>query len=256
MFFSPDTSPSSLATSSPVESSATHVPSSPPRESRKSPPLPKLNLDDCKPIFSSTSTNTSNNAAANPSTAFVFTSSRTLRNLHNYSQTTDDAQGRQPSASSQVSSHVPASPGQQHPGTPKRPALSAAQLASHSVGAVDARCIVSLSMRAAGFVPLPRSPAHRPSGMSGPSTPMHSPVPTPADPPYFPPIVFVNPSNVTTTSLWDYQRNLQYGSKAAFRKARYTPLAERWPHIRVHWHARAWHVVFLKFVLQHAFVEV
>ena len=41
--------------------------------------------------------------------------------------------------------------------------------------------------------------------------PLLSPVPTPADPPRFPPIVFVNPSNVASASLWDYQRTLSYG---------------------------------------------
>jgi hypothetical protein len=86
--------------------------------------------------------------------------------------------------------------------------LSPAQLARHSLGAVDARCIVSANMRAAGFVPLVHSPISDPSA---PSTPLVAPVPTPKDPPRFPPIVFVDPSHFTTSSMWEYQRNLPYG---------------------------------------------
>lgn len=200
-----DPSQSSLTTPATEESFA-HVLSSPSRGNRKSPPPPKLNLEDCKPVFSATE---ESNAAPSPSTSFVFTSSRTLRNLHNYSPSLDDA-GPHPPVSSPTSSNGSQSPGRQ-PRAPGRPLLSPAQLARHSMGAVDARCIVSPKMRAAGFVPLPHSPAHQSSNTSGPSSPVPSPVPTPVEPPRFPPIVFFNPSNVTTTPLWDYQRNLQYG---------------------------------------------
>lgn len=202
----PNTYSSSLTTPTTVESSTSQDISS----SRKSPPPPKLNLDECKHIFSTTTTNTSTNAAVNPSTAFVFTSSRTLPNLYNCSHSTDEVHPHNSSASSPGSLNSSISPGSQ-PCTPKRPVLSPAQLARHSMGAVDARCIVSPNMRAAGFVPLHHSSPYQPSSLSGPSTSILSPVPTPVDPPRFPPIVFCNPANVTTTPLWDYQRKLQYG---------------------------------------------
>ncbi|OBZ71777.1 hypothetical protein A0H81_08255 [Grifola frondosa] len=47
----------------------------------KSPPPPPINLDDCKPLLSTTDTNTSTNSGINGSSAFVFTSSRTIRAL-------------------------------------------------------------------------------------------------------------------------------------------------------------------------------
>lgn len=97
------------------------------------------------------------------------------------------------------------------PRSSRAPSLSPAQLASHSMGAVDARCIVSPNMRAAGFIPLPHSPHHQPSHLAGPSTALPSAVPTPIDPPRFPPIVFINPTNVASTPMWEYQRTLEYG---------------------------------------------
>ncbi|PSR73538.1 hypothetical protein PHLCEN_2v10457 [Hermanssonia centrifuga] len=92
-----------------------------------------------------------------------------------------------------------------------RPTLSPSQLARHSQGAVDTRYIVSPNMRAAGFVPLAHTPLNQPFNASLPSSSTSSSVPTPIDPPRFPPIVFINPSNITSTPMWDYQRTSSYG---------------------------------------------
>jgi hypothetical protein len=213
---SPHSTPGSVCTparSFTLDSFPKKASNSPPRLHRKSPPPPKLNLDDLKPTISTTTTNTSTNASLNPSTAFVFTSSRTLRSLHNHSLSAGDAQPLLPPANilpSPRSSPTDA-PSSRSTRASKRVVLSQAQLALHSVGALDARCIVSPSMRAAGFVPLPHSPLYQPSSLSDSSTPMPSPVITPAEPPRFPPIVFFSSPNVTSTPLWEYQRNLAYG---------------------------------------------
>ena len=211
------TSSSNSSSTSPTPQTTSdkrQVSTSPPRLARKSPPPPKLNLDDCKPVLPTTFASTSPNAASNSSTAFVFTSSRTLRTLHSHSRSVDDARPLSPLANidpsyspSYASSDNSTSPSADNR-TQKRPLLSPTQLARHSLGAVDARCTVSPNMRAAGFVPLNHAPQYAPSTLSGPSTP--SPVPTPADPPPFPPIVFVNPTNVSTTPMWDYQYTLNY----------------------------------------------
>ncbi|KAJ3474905.1 hypothetical protein NLI96_g12186 [Meripilus lineatus] len=77
-------------------------------------------------------------------------------------------------------------------------------------------------MRAAGFVPLahtltPMTHSRHQSASSiisigdsvSPGTP--SSIPTPSEPPPFPPLMFVNPSVVTTTPMWEYQRALGWG---------------------------------------------
>ncbi|TCD70493.1 hypothetical protein EIP91_003254 [Steccherinum ochraceum] len=174
-----------------------------PQPSRKSPPPTKINLDDCKLLFATTA-NTSNNTSLNPSSAFVFTSSRTLRP----SAPINDSS---PSVSSVFApSSAPSSPSVSPP-TPhsrhaSRPSLSTSQLAKHSQGALDARCTVGPNMRAAGFVPLshtftPASQSHTPQDQltSSPSTTSY---PTPSDPPPFPPIMFVRTRSPTWELGW------------------------------------------------------
>ncbi|KIP09868.1 hypothetical protein PHLGIDRAFT_34227 [Phlebiopsis gigantea 11061_1 CR5-6] len=182
-----------------------------PTFNRRSTPPPKLNLGDCSSsLVTTTTTNTSTNAASKPSTAFVFTSSRTIRTLHSLSHPADDAPllPSEPIPSPSPASSPDPAKSEQRARPHKAPSLSSAQLARHSVGAFDARCVVSSSMRAAGFVPLTQTSAHRLSTSSTPPLPL---VPTPADPPRFPPIVFVSPTNVASASFWDYQRTLPYG---------------------------------------------
>ncbi|KAF7792130.1 hypothetical protein EIP86_003160 [Pleurotus ostreatoroseus] len=206
-------SPPTTESSPPPSSSSTS--SSPPRSRRKSPPPPKLNLDELKPILPASL------ATSGTSTSFVFTSSRTIRSLHNHSRSLNDAHPPTPSAEAPSSPQgsVPDSPSSTTSSSPSphfrknpKPVLSSVQLARHSQGAVDARCIVSSNMRAAGFVPLAHTPFTGPYN-SIPSTPGSSgSIPTPMDPPRFPPIVFVNPTNVTSTSMWEYQRSFTYGA--------------------------------------------
>ncbi|CAL1702138.1 unnamed protein product [Somion occarium] len=190
--------------------SDTSVPTSPKGPSSKFPPPPKLKLDAFKPILSTTATNTSSNSSSNPSTAFVFTSSRTTHSGL--------------SSASGSPATPPASPSTDLLYAQKpRPTLTASQLARHSLGALDARCIVGPSMRAAGFVPLahnlsphsyPHQQAHPLSSLptsSGDGAPSSSgststAFPTPTDPPPFPPIMFVNPTAVTAVPMWDYQK--------------------------------------------------
>ena len=181
---------------------------------RKTPPPPKLNLDDCRSIVTPTTASTSTNASSSSGTAFVFTS-RTIRSLHGRSQSIKDAQQHPHSASDTVStpgSSVPSIPSTPSPTSSGRifgkPNLTHALLARHSHGAVDARYIVSPNMRAAGFVPLAYTPSAQPRTPVSPAS--ISPAPTPIDPPPFPPIVFVSPASVMTTPMWDYQRNLDY----------------------------------------------
>ncbi|KAH9853840.1 hypothetical protein C2E23DRAFT_97293 [Lenzites betulinus] len=126
---------------------------------RKTPPPTFINLDDCKPILSTTTTNTSTNSSKNGTTAFVFTSSRTLRALQ-------DEEDRQKS---------PGLPAVPTPGTPPTPSsaassysarsraqLTLSQLTKHSEGAIDARSLIGPKMRAAGFVDLPHTLGPRP----------------------------------------------------------------------------------------------
>ncbi|GBE79171.1 hypothetical protein SCP_0203680 [Sparassis crispa] len=169
---------------------------------RKSPAPPSINLDDCKPILPTTRSTTGSGSSSGSSTAFVFTSSRTTRHHHQQ----PDSQPSSPSSMHSVSTTST------HRG---RPALSPSQLARHSEGAVDTRNILGPNMRAAGFVHLsqalaPESHAmlHGSSTASSPQSPgtvndLH----TPSDPPPFPPILFVNPSVVGSTPMWEYQRS-------------------------------------------------
>ncbi|KAI0773835.1 hypothetical protein C8Q74DRAFT_1368383 [Fomes fomentarius] len=179
-----------------------------------------IKLDGCKPILSTTSTNTSTNSSAHGTTAFVFTSSRTLRALRDQSE---DALQRLSPASSIASSHPspPTSPTSEYSShSPKgRASLTLSQVVKHSQGAIDARFLLGPKMRAAGFVNLPNTLGSRSDfafSSSTPSSPTilpsvstHFP-PTPSDPPTFPPMVFVNPSAVTTTPMWEYQRDMQW----------------------------------------------
>ena len=100
---------------------------------------------------------------------------------------------------------------------------------------MNARSLLGPKMRAAGFVNLPNTLGSR-SDLSFPSTPSSPSVyssvsgyvlPTPSDPPIFPPIVFVNPTAVTTTSMWEYQRSMNWnllsqdhGRQAGVRSSR------------------------------------
>ncbi|OJT07333.1 hypothetical protein TRAPUB_1799 [Trametes pubescens] len=177
---------------------------------RKSPPPTFINLDDCKPILATTTTNTSTNSSNHGTTAFVFTSSRTLRALQ-------DREDRRAS---------PGSPPVPSPATPPTPSTSSScasrhraqltltQLTKHSEGAIDARALIGPKMRAAGFVNLPhtfasRSEAGFPGALSQ-AFPVSSHFPLmPSDPPNFPPVLFVNPS-VAATLPWDYQREVPW----------------------------------------------
>ncbi|KAI0952001.1 hypothetical protein AcV7_007938 [Taiwanofungus camphoratus] len=178
---------------------------------RKSPPPPPINLDDCKSVISTTRTNTSAHSSSSGSSAFVFTSSKTVRALqHAEVQTQPPSSPTSPaspgaSANTQLTRHIR-----------QRPSLTQAQLAKHSDGAVDARSMLGPNMRAAGFVHLSQavSPLHGPVSpltASPPSTPeMAGGIPTPHDPPPFPPIMFVNPAVVATTAMWEYQRGMTW----------------------------------------------
>ncbi|KAI0356710.1 hypothetical protein OH77DRAFT_1520199 [Trametes cingulata] len=188
---------------------------------RKSPPPSFINLDDCKPIISTTTTNTSSNSSNHGTTAFVFTSSRTLRAL-------------QEQGEHRLS---PGSPLPSSPGTPPTPSstsstgsrraqLTLQQLTKHSEGAVDARSLIGPKMRAAGFINLPHTLGSRSdlSSLGTPSSPsLVYPVsglfpPTPSDPPNFPPIVFVSPSVATTMPMWEYQRDVRWSFSPTDRR--------------------------------------
>ncbi|RPD62002.1 hypothetical protein L226DRAFT_523341 [Lentinus tigrinus ALCF2SS1-7] len=175
-----------------------------------------INLNDCKPILSTTSTNTGNNSSANGATAFVFTSSRTLRALQD--EETSSFRRLSPGSipPSPSTPSTSASDGSLHLAR-SRASLTLSQLVKHSDGAVDARSLLGPKMRAAGFVNLPNTLRSR-SDLSCPSTPSssvftsvsaHIP-PTPNAPPNFPPIVFFNPTVVATAPMWDYQSTMQW----------------------------------------------
>ncbi|OSX60594.1 hypothetical protein POSPLADRAFT_1058762 [Postia placenta MAD-698-R-SB12] len=166
---------------------------------RKSPPPPSLNLDDLKPPILPAPAPSASSSTTPNGTAFVFSSSRHHHGL--------DSHPLSPVAG----------PSQPSSNTRTRALLTPSQLARHSEGAIDARCILGPNMRAAGFVHLAQavaqSPHHHPPGVhSPPSTPgssasHHS---TPADPPPFPPIMFVSSSSVTTMPMWEYQRSMSW----------------------------------------------
>ncbi|KAK7696617.1 hypothetical protein QCA50_001275 [Cerrena zonata] len=198
----------------------TRTPSIPRRTSPKSPPPPKLKLDEFKPILSATATNASSSSSSNNGSAFVFTSSRTSRS----------------GFSSPAS--PPSSPLSDPRYTSKqRPVLTASQLSRHSLGALDARCIVGPNMRAAGFVPLahnltPQGHHHSQSlpslpsdggGTPSPSTLVNSGIPTPSEPPPFPPIMFIDPSQITAMTAWGYQHQLEWAVTSTKRGPETSP---------------------------------
>ncbi|OCH95847.1 hypothetical protein OBBRIDRAFT_800146 [Obba rivulosa] len=156
-------------------------PSEPKTSSRRG-ALPPLDLAGCEPRIPASS------ISAGATTAFVFTSSRSRADL----------------AHSQSPPSSPLSPRMPH----KQPALTPAQLARHSSGAVDTRTTLGPNMRAAGFVHLP----HACTPSAGPivSPAASSAASTPSDPPPFPSMVFVSPSSVASMSAWEYQRMLAY----------------------------------------------
>ncbi|KAI0723453.1 hypothetical protein C8Q76DRAFT_837674 [Earliella scabrosa] len=200
----------------------------------KTPPPAFINLDNCKPILSTTTTNTSTNSSANGRTAFVFTSSRTLRALQDQEDNGHRYSPHSPATSSPSSPATPSSECSLSDGR-ARASLTLSQVARHSEGAMNARSLLGPKMRAAGFVNLPNTLGSR-SDLSFPSTPSSPSVyssvsgyvlPTPSDPPIFPPIVFVNPTAVTTTSMWEYQRSMNWnllsqdhGRQAGVRSSR------------------------------------
>ncbi|KAI0662983.1 hypothetical protein C8Q70DRAFT_931004 [Cubamyces menziesii] len=185
---------------------------------RKSPPPTFINLDDCKPILSTTTANTSTNSSINGQTAFVFTSSRTLRALQR--QEENGFQPLTPGSSVASSPATPPTPSSSSSssGPRHRAQLTLSQLTRHSEGAIDARSLIGPKMRAAGFVNLPHTLGHR-SGQGSIDAPFPTsslfPVsaqfpPTPSDPPKFPPIVFLNPTMVATLPMWEYQLDPQW----------------------------------------------
>ncbi|KAI0334832.1 hypothetical protein GY45DRAFT_1358838 [Cubamyces sp. BRFM 1775] len=185
---------------------------------RKSPPPRFINLDDCKPILSTTTTNTSTNSSTNGQTAFVFTSSRTLRALQR--QEENGSYPLTPGSSVPSSPATPPTPSSSssNSGSRHRAQLTLSQLTKHSEGAIDARSLIGPKMRAAGFVNLPHTLGPRSDqGSIGASSPTPSQFsvsalfpPTPSDPPNFPPIVFLNPTMVATLPMWEYQRDPQW----------------------------------------------
>ncbi|KAI0829382.1 hypothetical protein BC628DRAFT_1417115 [Trametes gibbosa] len=195
-----------------------------PRSRRKTPPPAFINLDDCKPILSTTTANTSTNSSRNGTTAFVFTSSRTLRALQ------DEADRRgspgSPAVSSPATPPTPSSSASSY-GARSRAQLTLSQLTKHSEGAIDARSLIGPKMRAAGFVDLPHTLASRSdlamtAAPSSPSTtlPVSSYLEsTPIDPPNLPPIVFVHPSTAIALPIWDYQTKPLWHSSTGLRKA-------------------------------------
>ncbi|KAI0721943.1 hypothetical protein C8T65DRAFT_692086 [Cerioporus squamosus] len=184
-----------------------------------------INLADCKPILSTTSTNTSTNSSGNGTTAFVFTSSRTLRALQGEEASSPNA-GSIPSSPSTPS--ITVSDGSSHLAR-SRASLTLSQLVRHSDGAVDARSLLGPKMRAAGFVNLPNTLGLR-SSLSCPSTPSSSAftsvsvnaLPTPSAPPDFPPIIFFNPSAVAMAPMWEYQREMQWSLTSIERQGAYS----------------------------------
>ncbi|KAI8968675.1 hypothetical protein BD414DRAFT_541357 [Trametes punicea] len=192
---------------------------------RKSPAPSFINLDDCKPILHTTTTNTSTNSSSNGAKAFVFTSSRTLRALQKQ-------EGRGPHPLSPGSS-VASSPGT--PPTPSsassagrpRAQLTLSQLTKHSEGAIDARSLIGPKMREAGFVNLPHT-LNSYSNCNSPGESMSIPVsallqPTPSNPPNFPPIVFLHPTVATTLPMWDYQNDPRWSFNISTGRGVYAP---------------------------------
>ncbi|EJF63029.1 hypothetical protein DICSQDRAFT_179688 [Dichomitus squalens LYAD-421 SS1] len=167
---------------------------------QKSPRPAFINLDECKPIISTTTANTSRNSSTHGTTAFVFTSSRILRAL----QDQDETCHHQWYPSSPSGASVPASPytssAASSPSRTQRASLTLSQLVKHSEGAVDARSLLGPKMRAAGFVNMSNSHFRR-ANASCPSSPLSAShdnlvsayyaLPTPRDPPDFPPMRFV-----------------------------------------------------------------
>ncbi|KAL7282070.1 hypothetical protein ACG7TL_003539 [Trametes sanguinea] len=197
---------------------------------RKSPAPSFINLNDCKPILHSTFTNTSTNSSNHGSKAFVFTSSRTLRAL----QQQEDYGFHQLSPSSSIASSpaTPPTPSSTSSNGRHRAQLTLSQLTKHSEGAIDARSLIGPKMREAGFVNLPHTMSSRsdlgtPGTPASPSSPPSSsassssfPVsvlfhPTPSNPPIFPPIVFLNPTLLTASSMWEYQRDPRWSFSTA-----------------------------------------
>ncbi|KAH9950072.1 hypothetical protein B0H21DRAFT_22992 [Amylocystis lapponica] len=196
---------------------------------RKSPPPPPINLDDCRPVFT-------DGRVSGSSSAFVFTSSRTLR----AQQHARDVREILPSQSTTPSpTGSSASTTRQYPVHKQRPSLSQAQLARHSEGAVDTRTTLGPNMRAAGFVHLSQSilPSNHAmlhgSQPTSPVTPTSSDnaasVLTPCDPPPFPPIMFVAPSVVATTPMWNYQREMDWSLGANNTSSGLPSIAEMSP---------------------------
>ncbi|OSC96718.1 hypothetical protein PYCCODRAFT_1455264 [Trametes coccinea BRFM310] len=199
-------------------------------QKRKSPAPSFINLNDCKPILHSTFTNTSTNSSNHGSKAFVFTSSRTLRAL----QQQEDYGFHQLSPSSSIASSpaTPPTPSSTSSNGRHRAQLTLSQLTKHSEGAIDARSLIGPKMREAGFVNLPHTMSSRsdlgtPGTPASPSSPPSSsassssfPVsvlfhPTPSNPPIFPPIVFLNPTLLTASSMWEYQRDPRWSFSTA-----------------------------------------
>ncbi|KAI9063393.1 hypothetical protein FKP32DRAFT_1676441 [Trametes sanguinea] len=197
----------------------------------RKPPAPSfINLDDCKPILHSTFTNTSTNSSNHGSKAFVFTSSRTLRAL----QKQEDYGFHQLSPGSSIASSpaTPPTPSSTSSNGRPRAQLTLSQLTKHSEGAIDARSLIGPKMREAGFVNLPHTMSSRsdlgtPGTPASPSSPPSSsastssfPVsvlfhPTPSNPPIFPPIIFLNPTLLTASSMWEYQRDPRWSFSTA-----------------------------------------
>ncbi|KAH9894201.1 hypothetical protein C8Q73DRAFT_781496 [Cubamyces lactineus] len=185
---------------------------------RASPPPKFINLDDCKPILSTTTTNTSTNSSINGQTAFVFTSSRTLRALQR--QEENGSHPLTPGSSVASSPATPPTPSSSssNGGGRYRAQLTLSQLTRHSEGAIDARSLIGPKMRAAGFVNLPHTLGARSDlGSIGAPSPTLSQLPvsalfppTPSDPPKFPPIVFLNPTVVAALPMWEYQLDPQW----------------------------------------------
>ncbi len=152
--------------------------------------------------------------------AFVFTSSRTLRALKDQeeedSHLQHPANAPMPSApsspsslSQRISSDTPLA---QHTKT-QRASLTLSQLDKHSEGAISARSLLGPKMRAAGFVDLPHSRVSQRTPSTSPHSRRTLPSaltaePAPRNPPHFPPILFVKPSHIMTTPMWEYQNEM------------------------------------------------
>ena len=188
---------------------------------KTTPPTGSLDSNVRQPTSSTTLSNVGGEVGTWGATAFVFTSSRTLRAL----QDTEEEDSRDQCPPDASISLVPCTPSPlsstppaQHTKT-QRASLTLSQLDKHSEGAISARSLLDPSMRAAGFVNLPHSRlSQRSVGIAGAlSKSPHSqrtlpsifPTKPPSrNPPDFPPILFVKPSHVTTTSMWENQMKI------------------------------------------------